>query len=136
MKTNELNAWFDETAISHLGIKITEISTDHIVGLMPVDNRHIQSMGLLHGGVSCVLAETLGSALSNLVARKDGKISLGQEINASHLKGVAKGEMVIGRARFLKKGRSVHVTEITIHNDANDLVCISRLTTIVRPKPI
>lgn len=124
---------FKDTAIDFLGIKITELSDDHIVGTMTIDERHLQSLGLLHGGISCVLAETLGSSLSVVAASRQDKVSLGLEINANHLKGVRKGGVVEGRARFIQRGRSLHVMQIDITDEIGDMVCTSRLTTILKP---
>lgn len=135
MDVDTLNEWFKDSAISHMGIIITEVSNDHMKASMPIDKRHVQSMGLLHGGVSCVLAETMGSALSNMIANQDGKISLGLEINANHIKGVPLGQSVTAECYFLQRSRSIHVTQIKIYNESNQLSCISRLTTILKPDP-
>jgi len=114
------------TADTHLGIEFVEVGDDYIVGRVPVDARTRQPYGLLHGGVSVVLAETLGScgaAFSTPV----GYRAVGLDINANHLKGVTSG-WVTGTARPLHRGRSTHVWQIELRDEAGDLTCISRIT--------
>jgi uncharacterized protein (TIGR00369 family) len=114
------------TADTHLGIEFVEVGDDYIVGRVPVDARTRQPYGLLHGGVSVVLAETLGScgaAFSTPV----GYRAVGLDINANHLKGVTSG-WVTGTARPLHRGRTTHVWQIELRDEAGDLTCISRIT--------
>lgn len=112
----------------HLGILFTEIGPDFIKATMPVDHRTHQPYGLLHGGASAVLAETLGSVASAMVIDHEKFISVGIEINANHVRGVRSGT-VTGTCTPIHIGASTHVWDIRIHDDANNkLVCVSRLT--------
>jgi len=115
----------------HLGIEFTEIGDDYISGKMPVDNRTRQPLGLLHGGASCVLAESLGSVGGALCVDQTKQIVVGLEINANHIRGVREG-YVYGTARPIHIGRSTQVWEIKIVNESKQLVCISRLTLAVK----
>lgn len=130
---DQLNTMSANTAIAALGIVFTEIGADYLRATMPVDSRTHQPFGLLHGGASALLAETLGSTAGGLVA-PDGHGVVGIEINANHLRGVRAGT-VTGTARALHVGRSTQVWEIRIEDAAGKLVCISRLTLAVVPKP-
>ncbi|WP_235954362.1 hotdog fold thioesterase [Limnovirga soli] len=112
----------------HLGILFTEIGPDFIKATMPVDHRTHQPYGLLHGGASAVLAETLGSVASAMVIDHEKFISVGIEINANHVRGVRSGT-VTGTCTPIHIGASTHVWDIHIQDDANNkLVCVSRLT--------
>ena len=115
-----------------LGIELLEAGDDHLKGRMPVDPRTRQPYGLLHGGASVVLAETLGSSAGMLMA--GGHAVVGLEINANHLRAVRSG-LVTGTARPLHLGRSTQVWEIAIEDAAGNPVCISRLTLAVLPRP-
>ncbi|MCD9097615.1 hotdog fold thioesterase [Luteimonas fraxinea] len=130
---DQLNAMSANTAIAALGIVFTEIGPDFLRATMPVDSRTHQPFGLLHGGASALLAETLGSSAGGLSA-PDGHGVVGIEINANHLRGVRAG-IVTGTARSLHVGRSTQVWEIRVEDAAGKLVCISRLTLAVVPKP-
>ena len=124
-----LNAWSEGTLMQPLGIAFTEIGPDYLRGTMPVDARTRQPYGLLHGGASAALAETLGSTAAGMcVAEGEGVVGI--EINANHLRGVREGT-VTGTARPLHVGRSTQVWEIRIEDEAGQLVCISRLTLAV-----
>ena len=112
-----------------LGIRFTEIGPDYVRGSMPVDARTHQPYGLLHGGASVALAETLGSTAAGLCVEPDQGV-VGIEINANHLRGVREG-LVTGTARPLHVGRSTQVWEIRIEDEAGQLVCVSRLTMAV-----
>ena len=117
------------TASSHLGIEFVEVGDDYIVGRVPVDTRTHQPFGLLHGGVSVVLAETLGScgaAYSSPV----GHQAVGLDINANHLRGVKSG-WVIGTARPIHRGRTTQVWQIDLRNETGEMVCTSRLTVAI-----
>ena len=129
---DDLNALSRNTAMEPLGIVFTELGADYLRGTMPVDARTHQPYGLLHGGASVLLAETLGSTAGGLCA-PDGCGVVGIEINANHLRGVREG-MVTGTARPLHVGRSTQVWEIRIEDDAGKLACISRLTLAVVPR--
>ena len=116
-----------------LGIEITEIGEDFVRGRMPVDQRTRQPYGLLHGGASVVLAESLGSIGAGLVVAGSGARVVGLDINANHLRAVREG-WVTGTARPLHIGRTTQVWEIRLENDAGELSCISRLTMAVVQK--
>lgn len=130
---DQLNAMSRNTAMEPLGIAFTEIGPDYLRATMPVDARTHQPYGLLHGGASALLAETLGSSAGGLCA-PDGHGVVGIEINANHLRGVRSGQ-VTGTARPLHVGRSTQVWEIRIEDEAGRLVCVSRLTLAVVPRP-
>ena len=125
----EMNARNESCAVGHLGIEITEKGDDYLVGRVPVDARTKQPFGLLHGGVSVVLAETLGS-VGAFNACPEGHMAVGLDINANHLRGVREGT-VTGTARPLHVGRSTQVWEIRIEDEAGQLVCVSRITLAV-----
>ncbi|MDX2190156.1 MAG: PaaI family thioesterase [Bacteroidota bacterium] len=113
-----------------LGIEYTEIGPNYICGKMPVDDRTKQPMGLLHGGASMVLAESLGSIASNLIVDNSTEYCVGLEINGNHIKSATSG-YVYGKATIIHKGKKTHVWNIEIKNEASELVCISRLTVAV-----
>ncbi len=114
------------TAVAHLGIEFLEVGDDFLSARVPVDHRTHQPYGLLHGGVSVVLAETLGSCGAGF-AIPEGYSAVGLDINANHLKGVKTG-WVTGVARPVHIGRSTHVWQIDMRNDAGELSCVSRIT--------
>lgn len=114
----------------HLGIELLEIGPDFLSGRMPVDHRTRQPQGILHGGASVVLAETLGSIAANLVVDRSKQSCVGQEVNANHVRAVPDG-WVIGTARPLHLGRRSHVWDIRIVDERQKLACISRLTMAV-----
>ena len=127
-----LNARAHGSLVEPLGIVFTEAGDDCLRGTMPVDARTRQPYGLLHGGASVALAETLGSMAGGLCVDMTREAVVGLEINANHLRAVREGT-VTGTARALHVGRSTHVWEIRIENDAGKPVCISRLTLAVVP---
>jgi uncharacterized protein (TIGR00369 family) len=126
----ELNSGRAGTLLEHLGIKFTEISDDFIRGTMPVDGRTRQPYGLLHGGASVALAETLGSTGATLCVDTKEYQCVGQEINANHLRAARTG-LVTGTARPVHLGGRTQVWIIDIVNEAGKLVCTSRLTMAV-----
>lgn len=131
----ELNAWSRNTMGEHLGIEITAVEERAIEGRMPVDHRTHQPMGLLHGGASVVLAETLGSIGAVLQVDRSKQACVGLEINANHIKSVRSG-YVIGRAEALHLGRTTQIWEIRIrHEETDALICISRITMAVIDVP-
>jgi 1,4-dihydroxy-2-naphthoyl-CoA hydrolase len=134
LSLEELNAANARTLMGPLGIVITEIGENFVRGTMPVDDRTRQPFGLLHGGASVALAETLGSLAANLCVDATRYLCLGQEINANHLKSARSGS-VTGTARPLHVGARSQVWSIDIVNDAGALVCVSRLTVAVIPRP-
>jgi 1,4-dihydroxy-2-naphthoyl-CoA hydrolase len=120
-----------QTINTQLGIEFTEIGDDYIIAKMPVDFRTHQPFGILHGGASVVLAESLGSVASLLCLKKpESQRAVGVEINANHIRSVKKG-WVYGRVTPLHVGRTTHVWDIKITNDEGKLVCVSRLTVAV-----
>jgi 1,4-dihydroxy-2-naphthoyl-CoA hydrolase len=126
----ELNGNRDGTLIENLGILFTEIGDDFVRGTMPVDTRTVQPYGLLHGGASVALAETLGSMGAAMCVDADEYQVVGQEINANHVRAARSG-LVTGTARAVHLGGRTHVWSIEIVNDAQKLVCISRITMAV-----
>lgn len=119
--------------VGHLGIEMTELGVDYLVGRMPVDRRTHQPFGLLHGGASVTLAETLGSMGAMLTLDPARFQIVGLEINANHVRGVREG-WVIGTARPLHRGRTTQLWEIKIVDEAGKLVCVSRITLAVLEK--
>lgn len=124
-----------ENSMGHfLGMEWAELGPDFLKLRMPVDDRTRQPYGLLHGGASCALAETVGSVASALVIDPEKNIAVGLEINANHIRGVKEG-FVIATARPLHLGSSTHVWDIKIHDERDKLVCVSRLTVAILRKP-
>ncbi|MCX7557505.1 hotdog fold thioesterase [Xanthomonadaceae bacterium JHOS43] len=128
-----LNASGRDSLVEHLGIRIIEQGEDFLRGTMPVDSRTHQPFGLLHGGASVALAETLGSLAGNLCLDPAISMAVGLEISANHIRSVTEG-MVIGTARPLHIGRNTQVWDIRIEDEAGRLVCVSRLTLAVVPR--
>ena len=126
----KLNNLCQNTLAEALGIEFTEVGENFICGKMPVDHRTHQPMGLLHGGASVALAETLGSVGASLQINPEKQACVGLEINANHIKSVRNG-YVHGRATGIHIGRKTQIWEIKITNDGGDLVCISRITIAV-----
>jgi 1,4-dihydroxy-2-naphthoyl-CoA hydrolase len=124
-----LTAVSQNTAVSYLGIEFLEIGDDYLTARVPVDHRTHQPYGLLHGGVSVVLAETLGSTGAACACEPGSKV-VGLDINANHLKGVRSG-WVIGTARPVHIGRTTQVWQIDLRNEAGELTCVSRITMAV-----
>lgn len=127
-----MNQKSDTTLLGALGIKITRITEDEIEGTMPVDHRTHQPFGLLHGGASVALAETLGSIGANLCVDPKEFYCVGLDINANHISAVRSG-VVTGVAKPLHVGRTTQVWEIRIKSEEGKLVCVSRLTMAVVP---
>lgn len=119
-----------ETLVRTLDIKLTELGPDYLRGTMPVTPKVHQPMGILHGGASVCLAETLGSIGAALLIDVSKQHPVGLEINANHIRPVSSG-LVTGTARPLHKGRKTQVWEIKIHNEQEKLTCISRLTVAI-----
>lgn len=120
------------TLTENLGIEITEVGDDFIRATMPVDQRTVQPMRLLHGGASVALAETLGSMASFMLIEDMSKQSVvGVEINANHLRAVPEGQQVTATVRPVRLGRRLHVWEIKIEDEQGRLACVSRLTVMV-----
>jgi 1,4-dihydroxy-2-naphthoyl-CoA hydrolase len=130
---DQINATRTNTLLERIGIVVTEIGDDYVRGTMPVDARTHQPYGLLHGGASVALAETLGSLAGSLCVDATKEIVVGLDINANHVRAVTSG-LVIGTARALHLGRATQVWEIRIEDERQKLVCISRLTLAVVPR--
>jgi 1,4-dihydroxy-2-naphthoyl-CoA hydrolase len=128
-----LNQWSRNTLTEQLGITFTVIGEDFLEARMPVDHRTHQPLGLLHGGASVALAETLGSVAATLCVDKNKQFCVGLDINANHLKGVRSG-FVTGVTRPVHIGKKTQVWEIKISNELNELVCVSRITMAVLDK--
>ncbi|MBD9370488.1 hotdog fold thioesterase [Xanthomonas sp. XNM01] len=132
VSVDDLNRLSQGTLIEHLGIVFTEAGSDWLRATMPVDPRTRQPYGLLHGGASVVLAETLGSSAGNLCLDTRERMAVGLEINANHLRAVHEG-IVTGTARAVHVGRSTQVWDIRIEDARGRPTCVSRLTLAVVP---
>ena len=143
-----MTTWFDKnvsvedlkplgkgTMTEYLGIEWVEIGKNFLKAKMPVDHRTIQPYGLLHGGASCVLAETIGSVASHLVIDPIQFYCVGIEINANHIRSAKEG-FVYGTCSPLHIGSSTHVWDIRITNEEEKLICISRLTVAIMKKKV
>jgi len=128
-----LNKLSANTMVSHLGIEFTQIGDDFIEAKMPVDARTQQPLGLLHGGASVTLAETLGSVAATCCVDHESQYCVGLDINANHVKS-AKNGYVFGITKPIHIGKKTHVWEIRITNEQNELICISRITMAVIDK--
>ena len=129
---HQIMARDDGTMIEHLAIEMVEVGDDWLKARMPVDHRTVQPQGRLHGGASCVLAETVGSVAGNLVIDSSEFLAVGLDINANHIRPVKSG-YVYGTARPEALGRTTQVWTIRITDEDDRLVCISRLTMAVIP---
>lgn len=133
MSLETMNSLSEGTLMKQLGIEFTEIGADYLCGKMPVDHRTKQPAGLLHGGASAALAETLGSMGSMSVIDTSRQAVVGIEINANHIRSATSG-YVYGKATLLMRSSKLHVWEIRINNEAGKLTCLSRLTIMVLDK--
>ena len=129
LSVEALTALHVDTTVAWLGMEFLEVGDDFIRARMPVDKRTRQPYGLLHGGVSVVLAETLGSC-GAVFSAPEGHRCVGLDINANHIKGATSG-WVTGITRPIHRGRSTQVWHIDMHNDAGELTCVSRITMAV-----
>ncbi len=127
---SDINARIPGTMMEHIGIEFTEIGDDYIRGRMPVDHRTFQPAGLLHGGASVALAETLGSVSAFLCLERDDQYVVGMEINANHVRPVRSG-YVYGECKPIHIGSSTHIWQTRITDEQDNLVCISRMTLAV-----
>ena len=132
-KLQRINDSIQNTMTSAIGIEITDIGDDFISGKMPVDERTVQPFGLLHGGASAALAETLGSIAGGIKVYSNNETVVGIEINANHLKSAREG-WVYGKATPIRIGKKIQVWDIRITNESDELVCVSRLTLAVVKK--
>ena len=128
-----VNKMCENTLVDHLGIEVIELGEDYLVAKMPVDQRTHQPMGLLHGGASVVLAETIGSIAASFTVNQKLQHCVGLEINANHMRIVSSG-YVFGRTKSIHLGKRTQIWEINITNEEDKLVCISRLTMAVIDK--
>lgn len=130
-----LNNMSEGNMVSHLGIEYTEIGENYLCGKMPVDNRTTQPLGMLHGGASVVLAESLGSVAANMCLDNEKQYAVGLDINANHIRGVRGGtEFVFGKATAIHVGSQTQIWQIDITNEKGKMVCVSRLTMAVLNK--
>jgi 1,4-dihydroxy-2-naphthoyl-CoA hydrolase len=133
IRLEDLNNMSQGTMVEHLGIEFIEISEHGITATMPVDERTVQPYGILHGGASVALAETLGSVAAHASIDSEKYQSVGLEINANHIRSVRNG-IVTGIASPVHIGRSTHVWSIEIRNEEEKLVCTSRITMAIIEK--
>jgi len=130
---DELNRLSKDTMVEHLEIVYTEVGDDYLKATMPVDKRTVQPMGLLHGGASATLAETLGSVASHCIIDRETHYAVGLNIEVHHIRSVTEGS-VTGIARPLHLGRKTHMWEIKIFNEKEKLVSVSMLKMIILEK--
>lgn len=130
-----LNKWFPNTLAEALGIEFTKIGDDYLEARMPVDHRTHQPMGLLHGGASVALAETMGSVAATLCVDDTKQFCVGLEVNANHIRSARDG-YVKGITKPIHIGKKTQVWEIRISTMEDDLVCISRITMAVLDKKV
>ena len=128
LSLEEINKRARNTLSDHLGIEFVAVGDDHLSASMPVDHRTCQPMGILHGGASCALAETVGSAAANYCVDQSQKVCVGLDINANHLRSVRSGSFVTAVAKPIHLGKSTQVWEIKIYNESKQLISVSRLT--------
>ena len=131
---HQLNNWGGENLAKNLGINFTDLTEDSLSATMPVTPKVHQPFGILHGGASCVLAETLGSCLSVLHLDTNKVVPVGTNINSNHLRSKKEG-MVTGTARFIRKGNTMHVSEIEIRDEKGNLINHTTMTNNIIPKP-
>ena len=130
LKMADFETMHEGTMSQHLGMEWVELGDDYIKMKMPVDSRTKQPYGLLHGGASCTLAETVGSLAAQLVLDPNKFICVGLEINANHIRSARHG-YVTGMATPLHLGNTTHVWDIKIYDDSEKLICVSRLTVVI-----
>ena len=127
----KLNGLRNANMAGHIGIEFTEVGDDYLVATMPVDERTKQAFGILHGGASCVLSETLGSVAAWMTIDPTKQRAFGAEINANHLRPVSNG-FVRGVCKPVTTGRTMQVWNTEIFNEEGKLTCVSRLTVIIK----
>lgn len=133
LKIEHLFQYGKGTMAEYIGIEWTGVGDNFLKAKMPVDHRTNQPYGLLHGGASCVLAETVGSVASAMVIDHSRFYCVGLEINANHIRGIKEGN-VTGVATPLHLGSTTHVWDIKIHDEKDKLICVSRLTVMIIPR--
>lgn len=127
LELDAINSMGEGCMVSHLGIEFTEIGHNFLTATMPVDHRTKQPMGLLHGGASVALAETMGSVGASLCIDLNKQYPVGLEINTNHIKSAKEG-VVTGKTTPIHIGKSTHIWSIEIRNNKNQLVAVSRIT--------
>lgn len=130
---DQLNSMNRNTVMEVLGIEYTALGEGFIHGKMPVDHRHHQPMGILHGGVTAVLAETLGSVGSHLIAQAENKAAVGLEINVNHIKSMSSGTL-FGYAKIIHQGKRTHLWQIDLKNENDVLIAVAKLSVMIIDK--
>tara|TARA_B100000965_G_C19499622_1_gene716839 strand:- start:391 stop:810 length:420 start_codon:yes stop_codon:yes gene_type:complete len=133
LSTDQLNTISKNTILSHIGIVFTEIGEDYIIAKMPVNSTTSQPMGILHGGASVTMAESIGSVGSHILIDNEKESAVGIEINANHISS-AKNGFVFGTGKMIHKGKSTHIWSIEIKDEKDKLISISRLTVMILKK--
>jgi 1,4-dihydroxy-2-naphthoyl-CoA hydrolase len=127
----EINRYSTNTLMGQLGIECTEVGSDYIVATMPVDHRTHQPMGLLHGGASAALIESIGSMGSTLLIDLEKEVPVGLEVNANHVGGIKSG-FVKGVGKVVHAGKRTHLWQVDIYDqETNRLICTGRLTVMI-----
>lgn len=129
-QAEQANAFCEQTLVSHLGIRFTVEKGGQLCASMPVDRRTVQPMGLLHGGATAALAETLGSVGSAILVGAEGKDTVGIQLTVNHLKGARQGA-VTAVGELVHQGRTTHVWDIRVKNEAGELCAVCRLTNMI-----
>lgn len=127
----KINDWCKNTAVDHNGIEIVEVTEDSLIGTMPVDHRTVQPQRRLHGGVSCVLSESLASIAANMVLDQSKYTAFGISIEANHLRPALEGNQVKGITKSIHIGKTIQVWETSIFDERDRLICNSKLTLAV-----
>ena len=130
-----LNQTRQQTAVGHMGIQFSAIGDDWLEATMPVDHRTKQPAGILHGGATALLAETIGSVASVLIIDWPQQQAVGIELNISHLRSVSEGQ-ITGRAQPIRIGRRTHVWDIRMRDDQDRLIAVARLTMAILSPPM
>lgn len=133
MTIEQINKICQETFISHLEIEFLEYGDDYILAKMPVNSKKMQPMGVLHGGASLALAETVAGAGTMLLIDNDKYLSYGLQVTGNHISTIQNGE-VFARAEIVHKGQSTHVWDVKISDPNGKLISISRVTNIIKEK--
>lgn len=131
---SDVNSFSKQTLIEHLNIEFTEIGSDYLQAQMPVDSRTHQPVGILHGGASCVLAETVGSTAANFCVNPEKYYCVGLDINTNHVRPIRSGK-VIATGKPFHLGKMTQVWNIEIVNEQQQLISISRLTVMILTQP-
>ena len=126
-----LNKLGKNTLIHHLGIKFTELGNDFLKAVMPVTQELLQPQNIMHGGASCVLAETIGSVAANLCVDEKAHVCVGLDINVNHIRQAKAGDVITAVAMPFHVGRTTHVWDIRLNNQDGKIVAVSRLTVAV-----